>query len=301
MRRRLSFSAALAVSVALALAFLVSRVASRPLRTMTESASRIARGDYDIAVSSTSPDEFGMLSASLVSLAAQLRQHETIRRDFIANVSHELRTPVTAIQGYAETLLAGSTDAATSRGFAEIIHRNAERIGRLVEDLLHLSALEARRGDLAPRERVELRPIAEHVVLTLNKQLSDRRATIELDIATDAAAIGDPAAVEQVTLNLVDNALKYGRRGGVVRLACHRAAGRIELSVSDDGPGIEAAHLPRLFERFYRVDAGRTRALGGTGLGLAIVKHLVESMGGTIAVESEVGRGTRFCVVLPAF
>jgi two-component system phosphate regulon sensor histidine kinase PhoR len=221
-----------------------------------------------------------------------------VRRDFVANVSHELRTPVTAIQGYAETLLAEPVDDGTRRRFLEVIHRNAQRIGRLVEDLLDLSALEARRNGEPARDRVELGPITEHVVRTLEKRAEEGGTRVELAVEADATVMGDAAAVERVVLNLVENALKYG--GGSVRVVGRRAGRAVELVVSDDGPGIDAVHLSRIFERFYRVDPGRSRALGGTGLGLAIVKHLVESMRGTVTAESAAGAGARFTVTLPA-
>jgi len=154
----------------------------------------------------------------------------------------------------------------------------------------------------AVRERVEVPAIAEHVRATLRERAAQRETRVDVDVAADVIARGDPVAVEQVIENLVDNAIKYGKDGGgQVRVTGRRQGNRVELEVVDDGPGIEAEHLPRLFERFYRVDAGRSRERGGTGLGLAIVKHLVESMGGTVEVDSEVGRGTTFRVEWPAW
>jgi len=413
MRRRLAFAFGLGIAAALGLGWLASRLASRPLRAMTESAGRIARGDYAI-VPSRSPDEFGELSRTLASLAAQLEGQlgeltaerdrlsailagmvegvivldrddvvalanpaaETIlgpalagktlaaavtdpklrevleraaktgetsevdvesgsralavyvrplaakggglvtvlrdmtrlrrllvmRRDFVANVSHELRTPVTAIQGYSETLLRGPRDAETQKEFLEIVHRHARRLGALVEGLLTLSELEARPPEKAVREEVDLSAIAERVRATLRDRAAQRGAVVEVDVAADAVVLGDPVGLEQIVENLADNAVKYGKdQGGRVRVTSERRGERVVLQVSDDGPGIAAEHLPRLFERFYRVDAGRSRERGGTGLGLAIVKHLVESMGGSVEVESTVGTGTRFRVELPHF
>jgi two-component system phosphate regulon sensor histidine kinase PhoR len=217
-------------------------------------------------------------------------------------VSHELRTPVTAIQGYAETLLRGPVDEATRRDFLEIIHRHAIRLGALVEGLLTLSELEARPPEQAVRERVDVGAIAEHVRATLRERASQRSARLEVELDEGLMARGDPVAVEQVIENLVDNAIKYGRHaGGEVKVTGRRRDDRVVVEVHDDGPGIGAEHLPRLFERFYRVDAGRSRERGGTGLGLAIVKHLVESMGGTIDVTSAATAGTTFHVDLPAF
>jgi two-component system phosphate regulon sensor histidine kinase PhoR len=417
MQRRLIFASSLAVIAALALGFLASQFAARPLRAMTASATRIAQGDYDIDVPSASPDEFGILSRSLASLASQLKArigdltaerdrlsailagmaegvlvidpdrrvlianpatagilgvtgepligkpladavadpslrafiergargvetHEaeietasaqsissyvrplaasagggfvavlrdmtrmrkllTMRRDFVANVSHELRTPIAAIQGYAETLLDGSADPATSRQFLEIVHRQAHRLGALVQDLLTLSELEARPSGHVARERIEVGAIAEHVAQTMRARTAKAGARVTIAVDPSAVALGDPGSFEQVLENLVGNAIKYGKADGEVIVRGERQSGRVRIEVEDDGPGIAAEHLPRLFERFYRVDAGRSRDQGGTGLGLAIVKHLVESMGGVVSVRSDVGKGTVFRIELPA-
>jgi two-component system phosphate regulon sensor histidine kinase PhoR len=229
-----------------------------------------------------------------------LRRLMTVRRDFVANVSHELRTPVTAIQGYAETLLRGKTDPETSKQFLEIVHRQALRIGGLVEQLLALSELEARGRDEIARERVELVSVAQHVAESVHGRAQQRKVRVTIDVAKSAIALADPEGVERAIINLVDNAIKYGRDGGEVKITGVRDGGRVFVTVSDDGPGIDPAHLPRLFERFYRVDPGRSRQHGGAGLGLSIVKHLVESMDGSIDVSSELGKGARFVVTLPA-
>ena len=231
-----------------------------------------------------------------------LRRLMTVRRDFVANVSHELRTPVTAIQGYAETLLQGTTDAETSKQFLEIVHRQAQRIGGLVEQLLALSELEARGRDDIAHEKVKLFSAAQHVAETVRGRAEKRNMRVTLDVAKDAIAFADPDGVERAIINLVDNAIKYGKDGGEVKISGARdeTGATVKIVVSDDGPGIEPQHLPRLFERFYRVDPGRSRVHGGAGLGLSIVKHLVESMDGSIAVTSDLGKGARFEVTLPA-
>ncbi len=239
-------------------------------------------------------------SVTVLRDMTRMRHLLTLRRDFVANVSHELRTPVAAIQGYAETLLAQSADPATQRQFLEIIHRQSERIGALVADLLTLSELQTKPNEDVVREPVNLAGLASNVIETLRGGAATKEARVSVEMPDDLRALGDPMGLEQVIQNLVDNALKYGRPGGDVRVRGVRKSARIELTVTDDGPGIAREHLPRLFERFYRVDAGRSRDQGGTGLGLAIVKHLVESMGGAVDVESEVGRGTTFRVDLPA-
>lgn len=318
MRVRLLVAAVLAVLAASLLGLVASRVLARPLRAMAEAARRIAGGDYAVRVAAP-PDELGELASALASMAAQLerqigdltadrdrlsallaqvRRLEVVRRDFVANVSHELRTPVTAIQGYAETLLASAADAETTTRFLQTIHRHAQRLGRLLEDLLKLSALEAQASEAAVREPVPLGALAAVVIETVEERRRAMGATITVDVAEDLVALGDPAGLEQVLENLVDNALKHGPEGGAVRVLGAREGDRVTLAVEDDGPGIAPEHLPRLFERFYRVDPARSRERGGAGLGLAIVKHLVESMSGAVAATSAPGKGSRFTVTL---
>jgi two-component system phosphate regulon sensor histidine kinase PhoR len=245
------------------------------------------------------PDGAGGVLAVIVDVT-ELRRLESLRRDFVANVSHELRTPITAVRSAAETLkMAIESGPQASATFVDIIDRNAERLHRLVEDLLDLSRIESREFRLN-LETVELGPLADHVVTLLRPNAERKHMRLLVDISPAAApARAARRALEQVLSNLVDNAIKYGLDNGSVTLRVLGEGPSVCLSVEDDGPGIGPKHLPRLFERFYRVDAGRSREIGGTGLGLSIVKHLVEAMGGTVGVESTPGNGSRFSVTLP--
>jgi two-component system, OmpR family, phosphate regulon sensor histidine kinase PhoR len=229
----------------------------------------------------------------------EVRRLETLRRDFVANVSHELRTPVTAIRSAAETLQHGTpADPVVLEQFIGIIARNAQRLHELVEDLLDLSRIESNKLKLT-MEPLDLR-LAFGRILSTFKERADRRG---VELVNDVGllvprVLADRRAIEHIVTNLVDNAVKYcGPRSKVV-LRGEEKDGEVRILVQDDGPGIEARHLPRLFERFYRVDPGRSREIGGTGLGLSIVKHLAEAMGGTVSVESAPGQGTTFSVVL---
>lgn len=234
-----------------------------------------------------------------------VRRLEAIRRDFVANASHELRTPVATVRSAAETLEHEALDdPAAARRFVSIISRNAARLQRLVEDLLDLSRLESGEYKLDLRP-VEVEPVAARITSLFRERAEARRIRLDVDLPPDLPPVlADARALEQVLTNLVDNAIKYGLEGGEVCIGAHLAAGtaaessRVRLWVRDSGPGIEPSHLPRLFERFYRVDAGRSRELGGTGLGLAIVKHLAEAMAGTVGVVSMPGRGSTFHVQL---
>ncbi len=249
-------------------------------------------GDRTVVVSARPLADGGTLL--VLSDVTDLRRLETIRRDFVANVSHELKTPLTAIAGYAETLAAESSDSQTT-GFARTIVDNARRMQRLVDDLLDLSRIESGGWHPEPRTigidaaaREAWRPFAE------------RAASGGVQLETDSGSVNsDPEALRQIFTNLFDNALRHTPRGGRIRVAAQRVGNDTVVRVSDTGTGIPADHLPRIFERFYRVDPGRSRQEGGTGLGLAIVKHLVEAHGGRVEAESEVGRGTAILLSFP--
>lgn len=223
---------------------------------------------------------------------------EKTRRDFIANVSHELRTPLTSIQGYAETLLDGSTENNHSREFLEIIRKNASRMSRLTEDLLTLARVES--GE----QRFDKEPVTPSELLhdaVESFQEATRAHGIELQVEDAAKNLvsADREAIHQVFSNLIDNALKYAGSGGRLILGARQAERGVEFYVRDFGVGIPSEHLPRLFERFYRVDKARSRESGGTGLGLAIAKHIVLAHGGTIRAESELNHGSVFLFTLP--
>lgn len=221
----------------------------------------------------------------------QVRRLEAIRRDFVANVSHELKTPLTSISGYAETLLSDSPDEATGRRFLETILANARRMQRLVDDQLDLSKIESGHWRPAPQE------VGTATALREGWEALTRPSPTDLEFATDVgpgaeSVYADPDALRQVLGNLFDNSRRYTNPGGRILAAARAENGGVRLSISDTGTGISGEHLPRIFERFYRADASRSRAGGGTGLGLAIVKHTVEAHGGRVWAESALGRGT---------
>ena len=225
---------------------------------------------------------------------------ERIRKDFVANVSHELRTPLAAVTGYAETLLEGALDDhENGRKFVEIILSKARQLNNIVADLLVLSTLESGKPPLP--EPISLRESIESALRTVEPVARNRGVRLVCGPFDDLNVLGHEIRLEQVFVNLLDNAIKFNRPDGEVRVDVARAPESALVSVKDTGLGIPSRDLPRIFERFYRVDKARSRATGGTGLGLAIVKHAVEQMGGSVSVESRLGQGSVFTIALPPF
>ena len=226
----------------------------------------------------------------------EIRALEKTKKDFVVNVSHELRTPLTAIKGFLDTIEPRAEEE--NRPYLEIIRRNTERMIAIVEDLLILSELEER-GPKIDKTGVDLKPMAESILKLFEKRANDKGLVLSLEATPELPVVqADPGQMEGLLLNLVDNAVKYTERGSVkVRLAARES--HLVIEVEDTGPGINAGHLPHVFERFYVVDRSRSKKLGGTGLGLSIVKHIVLAHKGSVSVKSQVGEGTIFTVLLP--
>lgn len=244
--------------------------------------------------------EAGGLLAVFVDVTA-MRKLESMRRDFVANVSHELRTPIAAVVSASETLRGNALhNPEVAARFVSMIDRNAHRLHELVEDLLDLSRIEAKEVRLAT-DPVDLGAAIAQVVSLFRERIEQKR--LALTVAADGAprARGDGRAMEQILTNLVENAVKYCPEGSRLTITARGDQDKVKITVEDTGSGIEAKHLARVFERFYRVDPGRSRDMGGTGLGLSIVKHLTEAMGGTVGVESVWGKGTTFWFTLPRY
>jgi len=237
-------------------------------------------------------------AGAIVVLYDVTRMHalENVRREFLSNAAHELRTPVTAISGYAETLLGGGVDADTSKEFLTTIHRNAQRIAGLVSQLVLLDQLGARPSFVGDRTQIGLAQVVGDAARTAKGVTPS--AMIDVDVPSELAVLGTRDGLDHVVQNLIDNAVKYGG-GTPVVVRAERDGKRVRLAVRDSGPGIPRGQEERIFERFYRVDAGRSRELGGSGLGLAIVKSQLEAMGGSVRVE-DAGPGARFVVELDA-
>ncbi|MCY0993209.1 ATP-binding protein [Nannocystis sp. ILAH1] len=230
----------------------------------------------------------------------EIRRLERVRRDFVANVSHELRTPVSIIRANAETLLDGAIEKPeVARRFLDAQLRSADRLAALVADLLEISRIEAGTYEMSPDE-IELEPIVAHTIDEVERLAQEKHIEVTSDVPEDMTVWADEQALEQVLLNLIDNAVKYTPAGGKIVVRAKKRGDMVRIEVEDNGPGIEARHRARVFERFYRVDKGRSREVGGTGLGLAIVKHLAEAMEGQVGVEPAEPQGSLFWLTLPA-
>ena len=248
-----------------------------------------------------SPNKDPLGVVLIVDDVTDIRRLERMRSDFAANVSHELRTPITSIQGYAETLEElGPKDSKESARFLSIIRRNADRLGIIIEDLLTLASLEGP-GQLeeASLESMTVRHLFGELRDRMNRLAEEHAVTIVLKGSERLEFLSKGDLIVEALSNLVSNAIRYGPDSGAVTVTASGEADRISFTVHDEGPGIPERHLPRLFERFYRVDTARSRSAGGTGLGLAIVKHIALAHGGDIAVESEMGAGSTFTLQIP--
>ncbi|MEW6009383.1 MAG: two-component system histidine kinase PnpS [Candidatus Omnitrophota bacterium] len=229
----------------------------------------------------------------------EIRRLEVMRRDFVANVSHELKTPLTSIKGFVETLLEGALkDEKNSRHFLGIIEEHTNRLNALVNDLLDLSYIESGQRSLM-KEEISIKKLVEVVLASFKSQIKKKDILIKNDLPDNLVLKADKDKLEQVLTNLIDNAIKFNKEEGFLKIYSQDSGDKIKIIVEDSGIGIPPKDVPRIFERFYRVDKARSRELGGTGLGLSIVKHIIELHAGEVGVESTEGLGSKFSFILP--
>lgn len=230
----------------------------------------------------------------------RIQKLENVRRDFVANVSHELRTPITSIKGFVETLMDGAMNEPESlKKFLGIIAKHSDRLNAIFSDLLTLAQLEAREeGEELGLEVCSAAAVARAAVEACSLRAAERKAQVSVEVPEDVQILAKENLIEQALVNLIDNAIKYSDNQAHVTISARPEGELVRLTVSDTGPGIDKQHLPRLFERFYRVDQGRSRQMGGTGLGLSIVKHIAQVHGGKVEVDSVLGKGSTFSLVL---
>ncbi len=256
------------------------------------------RRSFDIHVSPIELDG-SVFAIGVFYDVTKLERLEKVRQEFLSNISHELRTPLTSILAFVETLEDGAIDdSENNRRFLGVIRRNAERMHELIADILELSMIES--GNVSIQARpVHAAKLVDEVFTSLSSKAAAREVELINRVPQAVRTAADPIRLEQMLTNLIDNAIKFNRRGGRVTVAAAVSDEKVSISVTDTGEGILPDHLPRLFERFYRSDRGRTREVGGTGLGLAIVKHLARLHGGGVSVASTPAEGTTFTIELP--
>jgi len=293
----LLLAGAVGAGIALVIARWVARGMTQPLRDMAQAAHRMETGDYGARVRTASVDEVGQLAQAFNRMSAELDQLERLRRDLVANVSHELKTPISALRAHLENLLDGVERPEPET--LQVMLAQSDRLGRLVDQLLDLSRLES--GDVPlQREQVALEPLVGEVLSEIEVTRADRGVALDRRLAEDLPPVfADRERIHQVLFNLLDNAIRFTPEGGTVTVWAERHDGAVDVHVADTGPGIAPEHLPRLFERFYRVDPARSKKEGGTGIGLAIARSVVEAHGGRIWAESSPGSGSVFTFELP--
>lgn len=292
---RISVGIAILV-VCVSLAF--SRGLTRRLDSLLTAIRGVREGAYNQRAVLSGHDEYTQIAGEFNDLVDRLQETENARRRFVSDASHELKTPLAAIRLLTDSILQNENiDGATVREFVSDIGQEAERLSRITEDLLRLTRLDS--GVAETPERVEISPVLERVVKMLRPVADEKDVSIVTACSDGAAAAATPGEIHQILYNLMENAVKYNRRGGFVRVSVDMGEETSTITVEDNGIGIPAEDLPRVFERFYRVDKARSRAAGGTGLGLSIVRDTVSRRGGVVRAEGAPGGGTRFIVTLP--
>lgn len=301
LRTRWLLATAIALLLSGGVGLLLSGAIGRPVRRLTQAAGAVARGQFDQEVPVRSRDELGDLSRAFNDMTARLRAARQMQVDFVANVSHELRTPLTAVKALVETLRAGAVDDPEVRDqFLETVEEETDRLIRLVNDLLTLSRVDSEALNLQ-REAVDLGQLVQATVERFSPQAEAKGLILRIDVEPQTTlARADRDRIEQVLVNLLDNALKYSRSAGTVTVHVDATPDQVRVQVQDNGAGIPAQDLARIGERFYRADKARSRAEGGSGLGLAIAWALVEAHGGQLWLASQAGKGTIVTFTLPS-
>ncbi len=304
-RSKILVASSVVLAIVVLAAVMLSHRLAAPVKNMERIASEIRGGTYDRQLPVETGDELGKLAETINGMIdrlradiASLKKLERVRSEFLGNVSHELRTPIFAVQGMLETLLGGAIeDPAVNKEFVRRALHNTERLNVLLADLIEISRIQS--GDMKLSFRYfPLQELLRQVLTEMTPVAVQKGISLSLEPSPETDVLGDRERLKQVLINLVGNAISYNVSGGKVVISAHRDDGAVKVTVRDTGVGIAAEHLPRIFERFYRVDKERSREAGGTGLGLAIVKHIVEAHGSRVDVESRVGSGSSFSFIL---
>lgn len=282
-----------------ALSLLITRSVARPLQRLAKASEAVAQGDYDQQVPIAGPSEVREVATTFNAMTKQVKASQQSQRDFVANIGHDLKTPITSIQGWSQALLDGTADGVMVAKSAEIIHTEANRMSRMVQDLLDLARLESGTFTLRQSEFLLL-DLLHRVRDAFLPVANEKGIALTVSAPNDLVISADSDRLAQILTNLIANALAHTDADGVVSVTAQPQASHIHIAVADTGSGIAADELPRIFERFYQVDKARSHGRKGTGLGLSIVKEIVEAHGGSVSAESRVGHGSTFSIRLPA-
>lgn len=277
--------------------FFLSRSLTKPLIVMKEATEKLSKGDFSVSLPNLSKDEIGELSRSIQKLANDLNHLKKERNEFLASVSHELRTPLTYIKGYSDIGRRPMLDKQERINYFNIIHEESEHLGQLVKELFELARMDQNTFSI-DKERILIGPFLQTIFERVLPTFKDKGIILEFTYEDDLFFSIDPKRFEQVLVNLLDNSLKYSNKNTTTQINAFKKDGCLHLTIKDEGIGIPKEELPFVFERLYRVEKSRSRATGGFGLGLAIVKEIVEAHSGEISIESKVGEGTCFKIVL---
>jgi signal transduction histidine kinase len=285
----------------------ISRKTVKPIEELTACTMDLTKGNYQVKLPEAKTMEIDKLVIAIKKMSeginrniSRLNKLERMRKEFVANVSHELKTPITLIRGFSETLINESENVAPHMlKHLTIINKHSERINMIIEDLLTLSKIEQDESIAIPMEKTHIRPLIYKAIEACSIKIIEKNIKVEVDCEVDLMAEINILQIEQAMINLLENAIKYSKEDKEILIRAKKKGQKFEIMVKDQGYGIEAKHLPLLFQRFYRVDKARSRDMGGTGLGLAIVKHIAQAHGGSVYVESEVDVGSVFYIRLP--
>lgn len=293
-------AAVIGVIVAAAIGMILSRYITKPLLEVSRVAGKVSEGNFDEKVMVNSDDELGKLGLAINNMTQRLADSEQMRRDFIANVSHELRSPLTSIKGFVDALLdEKSSDKQEKKKYLSIIQTETHRLGKLVNDLFEISKFDSQ-GINFSMDSFPIVTVINRAVASLKPQTDKKRITVKITIPSDIPlCYGDEDRIEQVIHNLLSNAIQFSPENGKILISGRQINNELYVEIADEGPGIPADHLSKVWERFYRVDKDRSRRKGGTGLGLAIVQEIVKKHGGRVTAESDPGQGAVFGFTLP--
>lgn len=297
LNRHIFIASVLILFTVLIFIFFLSKAVTKPLITMKEATKKLSKGDFSVTLPKLSNDEIGELSLSIQTLANDLNYLKQERNEFLASISHELRTPLTYINGYADIARRKNLEEKDRAHYLEIIQEESQRVSSLLKELFDLAKLDQNTFSIK-KEQVNLSSFFHSIYERVLPAFKNKRIQLQLDCPANLFIDIDPTRFEQVLINLLDNSLKYSNETSTTTVSAVEENGKVQITIQDQGIGIPEEDLPHIFDRLYRVDKSRSRATGGFGLGLAIVQQLVEAHGGEINIESQVGVGTRFMIIL---